>query len=979
LKITDGQRESTVPDRSLRITTVADLDKALGAALAFPEIIELQIGGQSLAGEDLNQQIALLFKQLPLLESLTMTEATPASRLGLVSDLPMLRRLSIVGKSPDLEEQIEPALSNRLRKLSPTLRSISVSSADIHPSLFRALASNTSLERLTVGEVDDDASVLAGLTIDDFRPLKERKLLTLYVNCERRDWTKKDTKELDDLHYLFFERGKHVDLIRRQRRTGSSEAESSSPDVVVVADMNQAEFADFIARRDEVALRVFNLPTRHLTPRRHTHLPSIGIQLPDKVVVLPRQSVEARKVTGDDAKQIASALPHFPEISALSLSMKSRSKCPMEVFRQATFLPDLRWLFVRSTGTWPAEALRLASKHSRLERLTRVALDDTPEIQQAFAELVKLRHLERLDFVATSPTCFETLAQLPNLNVCHMTLSKEGSQEPITEETRAAIAKLNGREMTIGIEGYCHPTLVRAMWSVESMRSLTFMAHARGATVDDFRGVDKLNRLEYLTLNPMSVDEQTRNAVSLIQADKKKRLQARTARERRKQRSRQLYKEGLLQEPPKITRKQIDMWIADMATKGRQFSPAPLLAAGDEALEAMLRRILPEGFQATPQLSQDAVNRFIEELGADAFLIRDHATKQLAEDGSSWQKVLEAKIDGATPEVRRRIQGILSSWRPPKEACNNYRFDQAWNQYVSGLSEFSSDELLSDVCAQALHQALHESDRREIIRFSLHALAKSEEPEIHGRFAKLCELEDPAPAIFAIECLGGRILTPLNRAALASDNWRLRRSALMHTPSSRLDPPLRAQVHETVSTIFAPDATPEVVGADDRERDILAAIFKELPAARRHLLTNAKSDDPDRASLAIVFLSDSQFFRQPLPQDVEVVLRQASESKYQQVRLATAESTRIYKLGEASLPILLHLLDDPSDEVWHAATNGLLQQQAWVKQGESKLELIEALKSRSSQVANEKLQSRHENVRKILERRAEFDWVEWPD
>lgn len=267
-------------------------------------------------------------------------------------------------------------------------------------------------------------------------------------------------------------------------------------------------------------------PSRGLGPP--LHLASAGaVAEDDTLKIPPEESAETKPASRPgasesnilqyplpDQRSVQRLLSDFPDLSArlhFRLVDVCLARVPDEVIEKVTLHGQHLMGFsirgpalddARLPGSLPAISNRGMEHISRMRNLQNLGLacEFSPEGFRHVARLENLRSLALSYLRLSAKECFETVAQLPRIEI--LVVTRTDFSEPIDDATHQAIASLNGRlvELTFGeweAETKIHASLIPAIAEIESLRWLG-LGPVVGSLDDraDYR--EHLQKLTYL-------------------------------------------------------------------------------------------------------------------------------------------------------------------------------------------------------------------------------------------------------------------------------------------------------------------------------------------------------------------------------------------------------------------------------------------------------------------------------------------------
>ncbi len=317
---------------------------------------------------------------------------------------------------------------------------------------------------------------------------------------------------------------------------GQAEVSSSLPTGVarsggLEVSMTANEFEQFRRHRDRFrALPWF----RHTAPVSHMRQEELlaarressnsrhrgfYVELPSRLAMFSARHIEVD--FHDNAitpflGALSDAFPYFPEIRGLYFENYEREPALIPLLRGSYQLANLRSLAFRD-GVLSPEAIAVLVEHPSLKTLyvSRCQIS-----MESFRQLVRLKSLEEIWLARKPPAmpeCFITLAQLPRFRAIVID-GDDAFNVHISDDVRRAIESLDGRleevvtEWTLTV----HPSIVRPLVKVKSLKVLEIGSVAPGLRLADIEPLEDLEKLRHfsLTLDP--------NDPNLDPAEKKK-------------------------------------------------------------------------------------------------------------------------------------------------------------------------------------------------------------------------------------------------------------------------------------------------------------------------------------------------------------------------------------------------------------------------------------------------------------------------
>ena len=406
----------------------------------------------------------------------------------------------------------------------------------------------------------------------------------------------------------------------------------------------------------------------------------------------------------------------------------------------------------------------------------------------------------------------------------------------------------------------------------------------------------------------------------------------------------------------------------------RTYDPEPLLKHGVNGLGVVLDEMFPETAdikkESTAQLAAH-----IEQLGDPLFERREAATAALRRLGPAGLGVLRKSANHADAEVRLRVRLLIAEAEQTQTPPN---VNPGLEIYLDKLNDVECQQELARRLAKALETKNDLALRQEALRTCLQALARWPSDRVHNELLPLLKLDDPKPAIFALDTIAGRTgndyVSALHMGAIASNNNELVRCAFRALPCPVSDKINKPKIQKVLAHFF--DDSPEYAELRKDSAFMYAMAFIgardfRLPAARRWLI-----DKINRGSLeAINSLGDTAYSRELLDQELLAALQPHLKSPDPKFRTVAVRTLGVYK-GEAVQPALLRALADPEKLVWQTAGERLREQHLFYEPGKSPIpKLLEVELQKTKETAHG---DRLEYLRKNLHKTDPWD-LHWPD
>jgi len=283
--------------------------------------------------------------------------------------------------------------------------------------------------------------------------------------------------------------------------------------------MTEQELEEFQRQRDQFRTLPWfkhTTPTTHMTQEqlraarrgsRNSLHRGLYVELPTRLVSFTNKHIDL-DLHDDSIKphlgRLPEAFPYFPELRTLIIENYERDPGLTPLLRGTYRLANLSSIALLD-GALSSEEVSILAEHPTLRVLylsrCRISLED-------FSQLAKLETLEMV-YLSTGPAampeCFLTLAKLPRFRAVCLD-GDDAFNVPVSDDVRGAIESLDGRleevvtEWTLKV----HPSIVRALVKVKSLRVLEIGSVAAGLRLADIEPLEDLEDLRHfsLTLDP---------------------------------------------------------------------------------------------------------------------------------------------------------------------------------------------------------------------------------------------------------------------------------------------------------------------------------------------------------------------------------------------------------------------------------------------------------------------------------------------
>jgi hypothetical protein len=368
----------------------------------------------------------------------------------------------------------------------------------------------------------------------------------------------------------------------------------------------------------------------------------------------------------------------------------------------------------------------------------------------------------------------------------------------------------------------------------------------------------------------------------------------------------------------------IDDQLIAMSVKGSAYDPEPLHGLGADGLSELLNRFFPST-APPPQKApaEQLLKRWIVELGAEEFGVREEAMRRLMAYARARRELLAAAADSDDAEVRLRARRVLSAWEP--------RPHSAWEKCLPGFSNYARQikdrqrlELLARRTAAVLEQGMPASDELKLIRICLAGVAQ-------GGDEASCEL-----------------LAPLVRHADAKVATLIVETIVTYKQDKTFFPnlfvdALQSDRDQVVAAVIGRVSRSGDMARDERVRQSLRRIFERRSetlkfqacfplihefgdeGAIAYMLAQTQSPDSGRAFAAIASIGDAANAGRPVTKEILASLAPHLESTNAEFRRVAAKALATYA-GEEVIVRLIPLLADLQSIIATETERGLLAQ-----------------------------------------------------
>lgn len=359
--------------------------------------------------------------------------------------------------------------------------------------------------------------------------------------------------------------------------------------------------------------------------------------------------------------------------------------------------------------------------------------------------------------------------------------------------------------------------------------------------------------------------------------------------------------------------------LSRMASDAGRFDAKELDAQGVPGLKLVLDWLLPE--TADSQVTQQQVAAWIEQLGDDNFRVREQASATLLAVGHAFHDAIVAATRSDDAEVRSRAQAILDKWKARQEDIGRYA--AGFQMYVHGIKDRERLELLSRRTALALEKGLPADGRLLLLTFCLEGVARSGDDRCCDLLQPLLKHDDVRVAVMVTREIGSRrihtLFPRLLLDALKSDREPVVQEAVNWTPNC-WDRARQPEVRKQLRRIFA-------TGSEHLKFRVCFPLMHGFsdPEALRHLMSETKSKDTERARTAIGWIGDSCNYRKPVTDELLATLTPFLKSDNDELRRSAVYALGTYA-GEQVVQSLVPLLADKEAIIVSEASYKLLEQ-----------------------------------------------------
>ena len=355
--------------------------------------------------------------------------------------------------------------------------------------------------------------------------------------------------------------------------------------------------------------------------------------------------------------------------------------------------------------------------------------------------------------------------------------------------------------------------------------------------------------------------------------------------------------------------------LQQMAREQANFDTHALHQRGVAGLAEVLDFLLPD--TAASKQSPELVAGLITKLGADSFLVREQAQRELVQLGSSARNaVSKAGQVSPDPEIRFRAKAVLAQWavihhRPVKQ------YLYAFGKYLAEVHDKERLALAARRGRVALDAGMPQGDRKAMIQMCIVAGALADDDEINNELAPLLENDERQVAVWFTRSLGAardnRQYPRLLLAALKSDSPDVVQEAIDRTPNC-WDFQRRPAVRDALMKIFAGDDT-------DLKLQVCFPLMHDHreQLAIDHLLELASHGDRKSQGRAVSWLGDSCNSGKPAPPKLLQVFAPLFKSTDDGLRRGAYGSIGTYA-GEAVIRHLIEGLGEPQASIVRSAT-----------------------------------------------------------
>jgi len=429
--------------------------------------------------------------------------------------------------------------------------------------------------------------------------------------------------------------------------------------------------------------------------------------------------------------------------------------------------------------------------------------------------------------------------------------------------------------------------------------------------------------------------------------------------------------------------KSVEKALSDMTTKGRKADITELTFLGRPGLSSLLDRVLPE---TRPTSDEDAVSasRAVSQLGSSFGFRRRAARDVLIASGRPFAElVCKAASTGDKP-TRQEAQAILDAWQKDDVWLfeNGSKLCEGLERYMESLSGSDTYSELARRSTCGLLRGLEKnSSKRRVIELCLLQVARSQEDAVHALLLPLLELEDSAPAVFAMKTIAGRTgndyISALHMGALRSGRRDLIKCAFRSMPCPIWDKKNREEVGDAYRRIFS--GKDQAWSFDDdqawmRLSAFVAARDFKIEEAKQYLLRKTADPDKQLALSSIRSLGDTYYMRTPVYPELLEALSPHLKSEDPVFRQKAVNTLGAYK-GDEVLEWLVILLQDPDQSVFQEAGQRLLDQHGYYPKGDSPVP--ERLRKAAASTTDDKIRGRINHVLEFLTKTPSEHFLRW--
>lgn len=410
------------------------------------------------------------------------------------------------------------------------------------------------------------------------------------------------------------------------------------------------------------------------------------------------------------------------------------------------------------------------------------------------------------------------------------------------------------------------------------------------------------------------------------------------------------------------------------AAGGKSYNPQPLLDHGFSGLRVVLDEVFPE----TADIKKESTTKLaalVEQLGDASFERREAATGALRRLGPTCIAVLRQAANHDDAEVRLRVRLLIAE---AEKSQGPLSVNPGLEMYLAKLNDAECQQELARRVTKALAARLDQSQRQEALRTCLQALAKWPSDRVHGELLPLLKLDDPKPAIFALDTIashtGNEYVSALHMGAIASSNMELVRCAFRALPCPVCDEKKKPKIQAVLTHFF--DDSPEYAELRKDSAFVYSMAFIgardfRMSAARRWLIDKIKGGSLE----AMNSFGDTYYNRDPLDQELLTALEPHLKSTDPKFRTVAVRTLGVYT-GKAVQPALLRALADHEKQVWQIAGERLREQHLFYDLGQSPIPKL--LESALQKPENDGHRVRAEFLLKHLQQEQPGD-LNWPE